>query len=257
MARHAYILTLILLAFTWVSAQADGDQLLDQLAQARRPGFVFDYADVITPADENHITQVLNELEHLTTAEVKVVTLQSLEGGQIDDFANRLFERWGIGKKDKDNGVLLLAAIQDRKMRIEVGYGLEPVITDAAAGRIRDNYIIPSFKRDDYSQGMTAGSDAIAAKIAAAGGVTLSGGEPLRHTTVRSKGCGEGLFQLIFIVIFVLVAIRHPWLALFMLSGGRGGGYRGGGGFGGGGGGFSGGGFGGGLSGGGGASGGW
>jgi uncharacterized protein len=86
-----------------------------------------------------------------------VVTVKSLEGDSVDDYAVRLFEKWKIGKKDKDNGVLFLVALDDRKMRIEVGYGLEPLITDGRAGRIRDNDVIPRFKDNDYEGGITAG----------------------------------------------------------------------------------------------------
>ena len=116
-----FLKQMVLALLLAVSAQAS-DALLNSL-QPR--GLVNDYANVISPADENQLSSILTELRQKTGAEVAVVTLPSLDGGQIDDFAVRLYERWGIGQKGKDNGVLLLAAIQDRKARIEVGYGLE------------------------------------------------------------------------------------------------------------------------------------
>ena len=120
-------------------------------------GFVNDYAGLLSPAVKTQLDARLSQLEKETTAEVAVVTVKSLEGDSIDEYAVRLFEKWKIGKKDKNNGVLFLVALDDRKMRIEVGYGLEPLITDGRAGRIRDNDVIPRFKQDDYEGGIVAG----------------------------------------------------------------------------------------------------
>ncbi|MCX5996366.1 MAG: TPM domain-containing protein [Chloroflexi bacterium] len=120
-------------------------------------GFVNDYAGLLSPAVKTQLDVTLTQLEKDTTAEVAVVTVKSLEGDSVDDYAVRLFEKWKIGKKGKDNGVLFLVAVDERKMRIEVGYGLEPLITDGRAGRIRDNDVIPKFKNNDYEGGITAG----------------------------------------------------------------------------------------------------
>ena len=124
-------------------------------------GFVNDYAGLLSNEAKQKLDAKLTQLEKDTTAEVAVVTIKSLQGDTVEDYAVRLFEKWGIGKKDKNNGVLLLVALEDRKMRIEVGYGLEPIITDARAGRIRDEQILPRFKANDYEGGIVAGVDAI------------------------------------------------------------------------------------------------
>ena len=124
-------------------------------------GFVNDYAGLLSPAVKTQLDAKLSQLEKETTAEVAVVTVKNLEGDSIDEYAVRLFEKWKIGKKDKNNGVLFLVALDERKMRIEVGYGLEPLITDGRAGRIRDNDVIPRFKQDDYEGGITAGVESI------------------------------------------------------------------------------------------------
>ena len=104
----------------------------DELLQCLRPeGYVTDQASVFSAAEHNALEALLGQLETRTTAQVAVVVLQSLEGGEIRDSANRLFERWGIGQKGKDNGVLILTAIQGdccRKRWPQVGYGLEPII---------------------------------------------------------------------------------------------------------------------------------
>ena len=124
-------------------------------------GFVNDYAGLLTPQVKDQLEAKLTQLQKDTTAQVAVVTVKSLEGDTIEDYAVRLFEKWGIGQKDKNNGVLFLVALDDRKIRIEVGYGLEPVITDGRAGRIRDNDVLPSFKKGDYEGGIVAGVNSI------------------------------------------------------------------------------------------------
>jgi uncharacterized protein len=220
---------------------------------ALRPvGPVSDFAGVIDTASSDKINAVILELDKKTSAEIAVVTVKNLEGDNIDNYAVNLFKQWGIGKKGKDNGVLILAAIDDRKARIEVGYGLEGVINDAKAGDILRAYVFPNFKKGDYGQGLYEGTLAVAGIIADSAGVELSGAAP-EQAPARRSGAGLIFKLLIFVVLFI-VFIKHPFLFLLFLGAGRGG--RGsGGGFGGGG--FGGGGFGGGMSGGGGASGGW
>lgn len=251
------MLALALAAASAVSAAADSDRLLEKLIREKTPGYVYDFAGVLSNTDRTEIESLLRDLEQQTTAQVKVVTLASLEGGAVEDFATRLFEGWRFGQEGKDNGVLFLVATQDRLMRIEVGYGLEGALPDAAAGRLLDTYVVPRFRSGDMAGGLREGTAAIARTVAAEYGVTLSPGS----ASPRGPPSGEGVsrdsfasrvFTFLFVALFVIFAIRHPFLALALLSsGGRGGG-RGGGGFGGGG--FRGGGFGGGMSGGGGAS---
>ncbi len=124
-------------------------------------GYVNDYAGLLTPQGKAQLEAKLSQLEKDTTAQVFVATVKSLEGDDIQDYANRLFEKWKIGQKDKNNGVLFLVSLDDRKMWIEVGYGLEPIITDGRAGRIRDDNVIPSFKKSNYEEGIIAGVNAI------------------------------------------------------------------------------------------------
>lgn len=240
-------LFLIPLLATALTAHAS-DQLLNSL-QPRGP--VNDFANVISSAEENQLRAILTELEQKTGDAVVVVTLPSLDGGQIDDFANRLFERWGIGQKGKDDGVLLLGATQERRgnrLRIEVGYGLEGVINDAAAGRILDTYVIPAWNQRQYGSAIASGAAAIAQRVATDKGVRLSGAPQYSRSTQPQRKSNP-IMTFLFIIGFIYMAIRHPRLLLLMIlmsgRGGRGGGGFGGGGFGG---------FGGGMSGGGGAS---
>ncbi len=246
LSRLAGLVLLLLAAGCF--GPSPSEALLDKLIREKQLGVVFDYANVIQGSDRAVILNTLNELERLTSAQVKVVTLVSLEGGEIRDFANRLFAGWGIGQKGKDNGVLLLMAKEERKIWIEVGYGLEGALPDGRVGRLLDDSVIPDFKQGRYSSGLRNGALAVAQIVAAEYKVSLSG-TPGASTAPPAEE--ESLFSIILqallLLAFIIFAIRHPFLAMMLLSGGRGGGGRSGG-FGGGGGGF-----GGGLSGGGGA----
>lgn len=124
-------------------------------------GFVNDFAQVLSSETRESVESDLVSFEKETTVEIAVVTVKSLEGTTIEDYAARLFEDWKIGKKEKDNGILLLVAPNERKVRIEVGYGLEPVLTDARAGRIIREKIIPEFKEDNFGKGIVEGVEAI------------------------------------------------------------------------------------------------
>ena len=128
-------------------------------------GHVNDFAGVLTSDQKTVLENSLRDYEQKTTNEIAVATVKSLNGGDITDFTIRTFEEWRVGKKGKDNGVLFLAAIDDRKMRIEVGYGLEPYITDSQAGEIIRNIIAPEFKKENYYQGISKGITAIQNRI--------------------------------------------------------------------------------------------
>jgi uncharacterized protein len=120
-------------------------------------GRITDEAGLIKPEDYTAIAEELAALEQKSTDQVAVVTLKSLQGYAIEDFGYQLGRKWGIGQKDKDNGILLIVAPNERKVRIEVGRGLEPVMTDAMSKLIIENAILPQFRRGDYSAGIRAG----------------------------------------------------------------------------------------------------
>jgi uncharacterized protein len=240
-------------------------------------GRVVDTADMLSPADEAALDSKLAGLEQSTSRQLVVATVPDLQGYPIEDYGYKLGRAWGIGQKGANNGLVLLVAKQEHKIRIEVGYGLEPVITDALSGEIIADKITPAFKRDDYAGGINAGVDALIAQLQAPPDqqerTALAAAE--RHKR-SSRGGGGSFFPLIFwaiILVFIIIpsAIgrRHgrrwgsAWPVMIwgpgLGGGGRwgGGGGWGGGGFGGGGGGFGGFSGGGGSFGGGGASGGW
>jgi uncharacterized protein len=130
-------------------------------------GRVVDAADILPPADEAALTQKLAALEQASSRQLVVATVPSLEGYPIEDYGYQLGRKWGIGQKGANNGMILLVAPNDRKVRIEVGYGLEPIMTDALSGEIISSQILPAFKRGDYPGGINAGADAIIAQLQA------------------------------------------------------------------------------------------
>src|SRR5574341_50343 len=128
-------------------------------------GYVNDFAKILNPSSVEILDQKIAELREKNSVEIAVVTLSSTGEFPIEDYANLLFQKWGIGQKGMDNGVLLLVAVQDRKVRIEPGYGLEPILPDGLCGEIIRNRILPEFRKGDFDAGVIAGVDAITAVI--------------------------------------------------------------------------------------------
>jgi len=231
----------------------------------RPPGPVGDYAKVIPPEYAQRIAAAASELWQKTGAAVVVATVPSLGEESIEQAAVQLYQKWGIGKKGEDKGLLFLLAIQERKFRIEVGYGLEGQIPDAIAGAIRDQAMLPYLKKGQYGPALLAGVAAAAHIIAKEAGVQLTGVPQVKVR--RGLGFGWGGIVLAALVFFWMMRSSRRYsrtgrggsgaLPAFLLGSmlGSGLGGRGGGGFDSFGGGF--GGFGGGMSGGGGASGSW
>ncbi|GAB4109795.1 MAG: hypothetical protein Kow001_10220 [Acidobacteriota bacterium] len=255
MSRGRLLTLILLLGVAGGLAAAQEAGLLESL---RPTGHVNDFAGVF-PADQRvRLEAALRELDEKTGAQIAVVTLPALQGEEIRDFSNRLFERWGIGRRGDDRGMLFLAALEDRKIWVEVGYGLEGLFPDARVGRLLDEHVIPRFRQGDFAGGLSAGALAVASRIAAEAGVALEGvpvGEVSGPVESRPMTCGELVVVVIFLMVAGYLLIRHPWLLILLLSSGGGGrrGSFGSGGFGGGSGGGGFGGFGGGSSGGGGA----
>lgn len=130
-------------------------------------GFVVDDANVLPPDVEASLTQKLDRLQKDTKRQVVVATVPSLQGYPIEEFGNALIRRWGVGLKDANNGAILLVAPNDRKVRIEVGYGLEPFLTDAFSSVTINQQVLPRFKAGDMPGGIVAGTDAIIAQLRA------------------------------------------------------------------------------------------
>lgn len=215
-------------------------------------GWVNDFAGVISAEEEQQLTHLLRQVEQASDIEMAVVTLSSLEGEDIEGYAVRLFEKWGIGKQEKNNGLLILAAIGDRNARIEVGYGLEEAINDAFAGRVLREAIFPAFREAKYGMGLMQGAEILTTRLSEHFKFSLEGATPQHLGATGRTHWLSLIVKLIILMVLIALFIQNPLLFFLLMSGGRGGGGHSSGGFGGG---F--GGFGGGLSGGGGASGRW
>ncbi len=142
--KKILLIVLLVLPFRFVVA----------VNELKPQGFVNDFANLLSPQAHSLIEQDLQKFEKQTTVEISLAVIDSLDGDSIENKAVAMFKEWGIGKKGKDNGVLLLIARQDREARIEVGYGLEPYITDGRAGEIIRNDIIQNFKNENYDEGV-------------------------------------------------------------------------------------------------------
>ncbi len=228
--------------------------------------YVVDLAGIVNDNAKVRLDGYLKELEQKTTAQFVILTVTDLEGEPIEQFSiDVAHNRWKLGQKGRDNGVLLVVALKDRKYRFEIGYGLEGVLPDSFVGTVGRQYLVPYFKKGDYSIGIFAAAVAVSNRIASSQGVEITGMPQLRDAYAEKAGKGGiagTVLGLLFFAGAVILFIKNPRLFLLLLlsssmggrRGGWGGGGFGGGGFGGGGsfGGGGGGGFGGG-----GASGGW
>lgn len=142
-------------------------------------GYVSDFARVVEAGARTHLEQYCARLEKATGVQLALVTLPSLQGEPIEDVANALYRAWGVGRKQTHEGVLLLLAIRDRRSRLEVGYGLEPVIPDGQAGSIL-RAMRPALRRQHYGEALLAAAAEIGSRIAQAKGVTLEAPAPLK-----------------------------------------------------------------------------
>jgi len=226
----------------------------EPISQLHPSNYVNDFAGVLDASTLAQLNSLCQEVDEKAHAQIAVVTVKSLDGSDIESYAVALLKQWGIGSKSTDHGVLILLATQDHRYRIEVGYGLEPILPDGKVGGF-GREAAPLLKQEDYNGAVSLMTSRVAEVIAQDAGVQLTGARP-RAPTAEQPDRGMPLGGIVVIVIIGLILLFTPFGRLILwglLLGGRGGGS--GGGFGGGGGGF--GGFGGGSSGGGGASGSW
>lgn len=223
------------------------------------PRLVNDLADVLTPEQENRLERKLVAYDDSTSNQIAIVLVKTLNDYPIEEYALKLYRDWGIGNKTTNNGILILAAIDDHRIRIETGYGLEGAVPDITANTIIANDIVPSFRSENYHEGLDRATNSIIAAAA---------GEYKAPANYRDRGkSGKIPFGAIIAIIILIIIIsrrnrgggggfmsRRGFGPIFFPTGGGwsggggGGGWSGGGGFGG---------FGGGSSGGGGASGSW
>jgi uncharacterized protein len=235
----------------------------EPVSQLRPTDYINDFAHVLDADTIAQLDNICQQIDQKAHAQIAVVTINSLDGSDIESYAVDLYKKWGIGSKATDHGVLLLFAIQDHKYRIEVGYGLEPILPDGKVGGI-GREAVPLLRQNDYKGAILLMTSRVADVIAQDAGIQLTSVPQFSAPPRGQPDKGLSGKQLLILGIILLIVLLTPlrrvlfWMLLFGGGGGGGygsGGYSSGGGFGGGGGGF--GGFGGGSSGGGGASGGW
>lgn len=258
MKKLIYVLSIIIFAY------AGG--FLTAVEVPPLKGYVNDYAGILSSSEEQQIAQILSNMDSTTSAQGALLIINSLEGESIESFSIRAADEWKLGQADLDNGLLIVLAMEEKKIRIEVGYGLEGEMTDAKSGYIIREIIIPEFKKGNFANGLYQGTAAVSGVITSTADIS-AGKISSASRTRRSSRSAIPINFIIFIVIFFISSMSRRgrrggglFQAMFLGSmlgsvsrrhGGFGGGSFGGGGFGGG---FSGGGGG---FGGGGASGGW
>lgn len=204
--------------------------------------YVQDYAQVLSAEDKRRLLNIGQELDNKTTAQLAVVTVKTLDGQPIEDYALSILREWGIGSKEKNNGALIVVAVQDRRSRIEVGYGLEGLLTDGLTGRIQDQAMIPYFRKGNYAAGIVNGYAVTASLIAKDAGVQLTSinseqiAVPAKTTNNTDQEypfwlkllIGAGIVLLLIIDNLFLGGVLTQMLFFMFLRGRGGGGGRGG-----------------------------
>ena len=185
-------LIVMMAMFLWLPALA-------YYSPGKPVGFVNDFASLLNAQEKASLEQKLRVYEQETNHEIALAIIPSLKGDTIENFAVKLFEEWGIGKTKADNGVLLLAALEEREVRIEVGYGLEGAVTDAESFWIIQNLIVPSFRSGSYAKGLDIAVDSL---VLAASEEIVPASAPKNN-----QSQGGGSFVLIVIAWFFLEII--------------------------------------------------
>ena len=215
-------------------------------------GYVLDQTQTLTKEEIQSMNRMGLEVQKKTKAQIAVLLIPTLDGEDVSDYANRVFRAWGIGDKEKNNGVLFLIALKDKQMRIEVGYGLEGAINDGKAGEILDQYAIPYFPKGKFGLGVMETYKVLVGEVSKEYGVSIDGSQTytkqdsIELSPLQLLLIGVGILALIIVdMTFFGGAITQSILWILVSGRGGGSGRSGGSGFGG---------FGGGSSGGGGAS---
>ena len=256
-SRGAGAFVLALLAFLTIAGAALAAPTFPPLS-----GRVVDAAGLLSPQAEQALTARLKSLEDATGRQMVVATIPDLQGYSIEDYGYQLGRTWGIGDAKRDDGVLLIVAPNERKVRIEVGYGLEPILTDSLSSVIIQTRILPAFRSGDMEAGVLSGAEAVAAQLALPEGEARANVRKASEAAHRDGGSPLVTLLVLVLIFWVLASVMRgggrsargfrraglggpvilPPMGGWRGGGGWGGGGFGGGGFGGGGGGFGGGG---------------
>ena len=193
-------------------------------------GPINDFAGILSSEASNSLIALCNNVNKMTGVALVLATFPSLEGEEIDDITNKLYEKWGIGQKGKDEGVLVLLAMKERKIRIETGYGSEGYITDLLASRIRQKATVEYLSKNRWDEGITSIFHSLTQLVAKEKGIPfqelVSKDQyiPLTRTTQHRRSTNPLRFIFIFIIILFLLGTRTgrsmlPWILLFSMGG--------------------------------------
>ena len=199
-------------------------------------GAVNDFAGVIPSPYVNQMESLSREVLEKTGTSVVVTTMETIGDNDPDDYANKLYEAWGIGKKGEDRGILIFLAVRERRIRIETGYGLEGILPDGLVGEILDRYVMPHLKTGDYGKGLVGAMIAVSSVVAKEANVSLTGSPTINQPMTKRARRGSSLFPL-FLLLLIMIpllgtrrgrAMLPLILLMFLASSGRGGGSGGG-----------------------------
>ena len=183
--------------------------------------YVNDYANLLNSSTKQYIMNTNVELQQKTGAQIVVVTVPSLDGRDIEGYANELFNNWGIGDKQKENGVLLLCSYSDRLFRIEVGYGLEGALPDGKTGRMQDQYIIPYLKQNNFDEGIKNGYSAFLEEVSNEYNVTITGTKQATKQETSNGFSWNSIFSIIFFIVIMILLSRFGGPFIFLGGFGR------------------------------------
>ncbi|PYX45916.1 MAG: hypothetical protein DMG79_18200, partial [Acidobacteria bacterium] len=187
----------------------------ESVSQLKPTGYVNDFAHVLDPNTIAQINDTCRQVDEKAHAQIALVTVNTLDGSDIESYAVDLFKKWGIGSKVTDRGVLILYAIQDHKDRIEVGYGLEPILPDGKVGGFHRE-AIPLLRSQQYNEALQLVTNRVAEVIASDAGVQLTNSLPRAPTrSLRQPDQGISIGGMIAIVVIVLIILVTPLRSLF------------------------------------------
>src|SRR6202043_4138130 len=195
--RRAVLLVLWLGTLAWA----------ESVSQLQPTGYVNDFAHVLDPNTVAEITDICRQIDEKAHAQIALVTINSLDGSDIEGYAVDLFKKWGIGAKSTNRGVLILYAIKDHRARIEVGYGLEPILPDGKVGSFQRE-AIPLMRSGNYNQGLLLVTGRVAEVIATDAGIKLTNSQPRAPTQPEPQpGGGVSVGGIIGIIVVVLIVL--------------------------------------------------
>jgi len=168
-------------------------------------GPVVDLAGILDSGTRQRLTGVIEDVRRRTTAEIAVLTVPSTAPLSIEEYSVAVFDRWKIGKRGQDNGLLFLVAVRDRRLWITTGYGLEGILPDGKIGEIRDRYIVPYFRAGRYAEGILRGTEALASVILAQGGEGTQGRQPAVRPARRQDAFWSGSAGILLGIFLLLV----------------------------------------------------